>query len=566
VYRFDQAVMTIGSITSSAFAFQQAVLNFNAATTVPMTIASVTTMNVGGGGRGGGGRGGGGMLAQMLNQGFVGRMGGGAGGGSGGSGGGMGTMGEILTGIIAGGIGGIGGTVGGALGGAVGTLAGMPGIGALLGAQAGQLVQRGVETGMRLYEEQERGILAVGAETDQQFGRLRETIHRTRQELHSTQAETIQAMHILGQLTGQPTAGLGEALRTGRAYGLSAAESATVQGTLAQMTLGQPNLNTMAGIFARARREGATFLPVSQLVHRASDVAAVGGIGAAPRTDEQIANIMASQSAIGGPLNPRFRADPAQAFAREYTGLQQPADAVGESIRAGANARILRRGGVFHLGGRTYNANRPEDMRILDEEAADIPEKQQAMMEEIRERAGTNEQEARRLYRRAFNVPTSLEAQQRYERKAWEAAQPGGIPGQRTRPGLPGQGQTETERIAAQEGTFAGQERAAQARLEDALTQLRDVQHLAEVKLSIETTMTDWIEKFNRTGGVIETTERLLSLLNTQLERAVTNVEQGLPLPGSPTGLPGARGTIEEIGQEAVNEYWRRRQQPKKAP
>ena len=100
----------------------------------------------------------------------------------------------------------------------------------------------------------------------------------------------------------------------------------------------------------------------------------------------------------------------------------------------------------------------------------------------------------------------------------------------------------------------------------EALADADFVVKLANLKLGMEEAVAGAIKSYSDSGGAIATVTGKLEGLGNQAERLMNLLQRVAEANFPEVGLPGARGTIEQLGQEAVNDYWRRRTQPSKSP
>jgi hypothetical protein len=291
-----------------------------------------------------------------------------------------------------------------------------------LGFTGYQLLSQSLQT----FETRSRGVLAVGSLLDEQYGEIDRSLKGLRQEYHVLAQEGTAAMMTLGRATGR-LAGVGEAIRVGRAYGIEPVAAAGLQ---TQFTmLGReaiPNLAELVAVRNQAAARGQTRLPFGRFAEEVATIAETGGLGAAPLDLQQYGRF----AALMGTFGPRAAAHPGQAYAEFAAGLAQPAGTMGQVLRHRAISELAQRQPTIMLGNRPLNiAGSWIDRQIAMENAYQLAPVQQAYQELGGRLGGGNRDLQTFYYGQLFQPRTTLQAREQAEALAGVGGQPGGIPG-----------------------------------------------------------------------------------------------------------------------------------------
>jgi hypothetical protein len=299
-----------------------------------------------------------------------------------------------------GGGGGGGGRMGGWLGGMVGRAGGFA-----LGYGAYQLLNMGMES----YNERFRGVLQTGLMLDTQYKRLDQTVLHLGDTYQITRRKALDALRTMGAATGTDVGTIG-AMRVGRAYDMED-QAAGFAGSLALLgTNRHPNLAQLTGQYNQFVR-GRALISRPRFVQAAIDVAAVGGLQAAPLSEGDYGMIAQRMVAMGG----RYQADPGGAYAQEFAGFQSPAGALGTAVRQQGISDVAARQQWVRLGNRWVNLRDPMGRLIAEQQAAQIPEIRQGIFGAAQRMAGGNTGLGMTLFGEAAGIDNAMQAADRYQ-------------------------------------------------------------------------------------------------------------------------------------------------------
>lgn len=428
--------------------------------------------------------------------------------------------------------------------------------GLAIGYSAYQVAQQAMET----YELRALGILQIGSMLDEQYSNVRTTLKSLGDQYFITAREGVAALTTLGRTAGaQATAPhIAERLaRFGLAYGMTMPETAAHFATLSMLgATREPDLRALAAIQGEAQARGITRLPVSRFVQEAVGVAQVGGLGFAPMSETQLGRITAFMSEPGG----RFAAHPAEAFAQYAGGLQAPAPPFFEALRWQAIAELAQRQRYVQLGNRRLDLQGSiTDRQMAIENAAQIPEVQEAYRQMYMRQSGGNPEYGRMLRQGMFGTRTMYQTAEEFEAATRVAGREGGIVGALTAPpDIAGAEATVTGRIARRpEAEERIRRRAAEM---ESVSETKLIEALENFRSKIAETTDGVVKSLEAHDGALQTTTKALDSMGTDalaVSAAMSLIVAALSVASGGALAPLAVGGAVALTGATQWEMWR---------
>lgn len=251
-----------------------------------------------------------------------------------------------MLGMVGGGVGGtaVGGPGGAFVGSMLGTMAGMAG-----GLMIDRLIDRATAS-LERYEQRVTHVAETSAQLIVPYQDVNTNIDEMRTKYHSLAADTLQAWQGIAQHRGGNIAPAVErALRFGRAFGISPAQAADMQGRMERTVAPGMTLTDLAWAqYARPFRPGVPEITPVQFAQQALGVAEAGGLDA-PAMGGSYAGRMTQF--LGG-MGQKFPGQQAQAFQQLNAAASTPTDPMFEMMRHRAITRLAERlpGGTITIG------------------------------------------------------------------------------------------------------------------------------------------------------------------------------------------------------------------------
>jgi hypothetical protein len=414
--------------------------------------------------------------------------------------------------------------------------------------------------------------LHIGLQTDQQYGRIRQTIRGLSDEYRIMGRDSEAAMHTLAYATGEALTGIGALARTGTAYGIGLSPMARIAAARALTGVTGTNIGSLLAVYHQAA-PGVLPMGAQRAVEQMVQIGQIGGLSTAPMSDLQIARTAEQMGLAGG----KFAANPAAAAERYITGMNAEASPLGEAARALGIQQRLRTNPQFTYGGRTYDLRTHMGQAVFRAHAGEIGAAQDAYSYGARQLAGGNPDILPLVLGEAMNEPDPWVAQQNLERDERVRRQYGSTERMmRTPAPLPEQARREAARLGGryvpgqavvERETMPGQvaETGIVAALEVAKNAITAAEQLAADALR---THSDAVNEV--TGTYRELDKAARTLVNTfNTWAGLTGLTGGTPsaLPGegplNPVPAPGPGGWMPgEYPPPPGSE----RRQPRKSP
>lgn len=441
---------------------------------------------------------------------------------------------------MASGGGGLGGLLG--LGGGIGGLL-KGGAGLAVGLSALQQLSQG----MQAYETRHLGVLDVGRQLDEQYEQIGGTLTYLYKAYQVTGREGVAAMSAIGRVTGTVAAASKatvDAMRVGRAYGMSPEAAAQMQAQLIQYSpTGVVDPRVLVGAFAQAQGRGELQrMSFERFGEAAAAIAGTGGFGRMMVSREQAAEQTRMMAAFGG----RYEANPAGAFQQYYERQYAPKSELGEVINWQAMADVMRANpqGIPYAGGTLNPQTSFVDQQILLQQGGtDIDAFRAAQFRRARSLAGGNRDQAIINYMQATNLNDYAQGRREYETLLAQEGTPEGITGRFRAPGAAQVGEAV---VAGREARpwRRGQDIRDREMLPEALAETDVVKTLEDARTLMMDRMQKIAESFNYTNSAAEGLVKIFTDLTTEGGKLKTLIEDFQRLPLSlPAWVPDwARG------------------------
>jgi hypothetical protein len=433
----------------------------------------------------------------------------------------------------------VAGGLGGGPMGAIGrSLARVPGI--ALGYGAYQAVSGGLAEA----EQRFRGVLEIGSILQGQYDSVNQTIIRMRDNYQILARDGRAALTTLARATGDVTGGEA-ALRVGRAYGFER-EAPGMLASLATLGGGTPSLASMTAVYNQSVA-GRARISLPRFMEQAIEIAGVGGLGARPMTDEQIAHTTAMMTLMGG----RYAANPAQAYGDYFGGLQAGTSPLGESLRMTAVGEVVRQRRYHDIGDiRNVDLSTWTGQRMAMEQAGQLPFMRQAYYQQIARQSRGNEGMAVALTQEMFGIGNTAQALDLW--RNLQATGGGGVPRAQME-----QETANIDKALAVQKADADELRGQRLRERDAgmerLGETALIKGLQDVSIEVGKTLGRAVELWNATHDPIKTATAALDEFGQKTYATIAVMAAAAAaLAGSPLlagiALAGAGGVaLEEV-------------------